>query len=103
MKRKVLYSPGYGAGWATWNSRFGKALCTDETLVDMVERGEHKTNLEAFEQRCREIVGAEEGKDPYICYLGVDGLEVAEVSGPFRIDEYDGSESVIEALDEVWW
>lgn len=28
-ERKVLYSPGYGAGWSTWN-KHGRALATDE-------------------------------------------------------------------------
>lgn len=29
-------------------------------------------------------------------------LEIAEVSGPYRIDEYDGSETVVEPNDLVW-
>lgn len=131
--REVLVSPGFGAGWSTWNSEYGQALATDPELVALVKAGKHKgttpyegdltefakgsaLSLERHQQmmanKCspefyerakvvaREL-GAPEDWHPYCG--GVESLEVRTVSGPFRIDEYDGSESLIQSSEEVWW
>lgn len=127
--RKVLYSPGYGAGWSTWASGWAgnsvaKRLATDPVLVDLVERDEHTGRVtvdEAIEvgipliredhndgwvyeasipflKRCFEIT------EPDLPYCGgVHQLKVTTVSGPFRIEDYDGHESVIEPDQEEWW
>ena len=114
---KILYSPGFGAGWSTWNSErpdFQKWMLTYQPLIDAIERGEELVPKEfryssqehvdqlhpALQQFVRE---AEEKFDQnYVCILGACNLSVAEVSEPFRVDEYDGSESVIESGDETW-
>jgi|ERR1700722_2266392 len=105
---KILYSPGYGAGWSTWMSgsqEFIKWALTYQPIIDALERGE-KLNPEAkkkhpalvrFLKESKEKFGV---KDPYLG--GAGQLQVYEVSGPFRIDEYDGRESVIEASQEAY-
>lgn len=99
--RKVLYSPGFGAGWASWNDdKVGKFMAEYPPLINAVENGEPtadviKTMVLEIKQKF--------GEDTYVCILGTDRLEVAVVSGPYIITEYDGSESVIEASSVTWW
>jgi hypothetical protein len=39
--RKVLYSPGFGAGWSSWNSgEKAKFMLEYQPLIDAIERGE---------------------------------------------------------------
>jgi hypothetical protein len=93
MERKVLYSPGFGAGWSTWNGHDALTddYLYDEALIAAVEAGEDVTAAVAdFEKRMQ----AKLGKDAYICVSGADDLRVADVSGPFIVEEYDGSESI---------
>ena len=41
-KVAILYSPGYGAGWSTWNrDKYREFLLHDEKLVEMVETNQH--------------------------------------------------------------
>ncbi len=41
---KVLYSPGFGAGWSTWNIKpFQKIMLTWPPLIEAVERGDDIT------------------------------------------------------------
>ena len=96
MSRKILYSPGFGAGWTTWASGdemilfmleyqpFIEALEREETL------NEKHPAWKQFEKECQEKFG----EVPYMG--GVDQLCVAEVEGRVRINEYDGNESVEE-------
>ena len=109
MARRVLYSPGFGAGWSSWADEHGLALATDPELVRLCEAGEVVIEgactygraevfvQPAFLARLREICG----EDLPYCG-GLRDLRVCEVSGPFRIEEYDGAESVIEPSDQEW-
>ena len=89
-KVAVLYSPGFGAGWSTWNEAFAEFFLFDKGLVELALSG-------AKEDAVREYL---ESSLPYsdILYLGgwknisVKYLPVGTV---FRVNEYDGSESVI--------
>lgn len=88
-KVAVLYSPGYGAGWYSWNNR--EQLLYHPTLVTMVENGEqHKIT----EDLVKELLGEDEKS--YVCVLGALDLEIAWISQgtQFEIEEYDGYESV---------
>ncbi len=103
-ERKVLISPGYGAGWYTWN-RY-KELLFDEILIGLVEKQEHlKENKEdvsdAFIKRCKEIV-EKQGYNIDIFYGGVNQLVVAKVNDKFRVAEYDGYETIEYFCDEEW-
>lgn len=91
----VLYSPGHGAGWSTWNREYNeKDLIFDPGLVDLVLAGkEHE-----------EIVVYATLKWPGACLLGLSNLDVewVPVGTKFQIGEYDGHESV-DVFDEEDW
>ena len=97
--RKILYSPGWGAGWSTWNSgEVGKYMLTYQPIIDFLESGGKFTDghahgeshpiLDQLVKECAERFG-----DAYVCLLGADDLKVATVNGRVRIHEYDGNES----------
>jgi len=94
-ERKILYSPGFGAGWTTWN--YNPDVCrymlTYQPIIDVLERGETVSEalLEQLKRECKEQFG-----EDHICVLGADDLTVKTVQGRVRIHEYDGSESVEE-------
>ena len=115
MKRKILYSPGYGAGWTTWNDpKVNKIILTYQPIIDFLESGGKFTDKEVHDNhddptkghpilvQLQKVVKDKLGENQYCCVLGADDLEVYETSGRVRIEEYDGSESVEEegAYDE---
>ena len=81
---KVLISPGFGAGWSTWNM---PGMAVDKDLIKFFENGCTK----------EEMVVACVERGYGIAYMGgFDGLKVVEVpqGSYFKIREYDGSESI---------
>ena len=94
-KVAVLYSPGYGAGWSTWNQEYGDELVFDPGLVDLVLAGRDQ----------EEIVVYATLKWPDACLLGLASLDVewVPVGTKFQIGEYDGHESVNVFDEEDWF
>ena len=93
----VLYSPGYGAGWTTWNSdELKEFLFFDKTLVEMAEREASKEEAAAY---INEKLGADND-----VYMGGWPCQVEwmKVGTRFRVEEYDGSESLRYRDDDVW-
>lgn len=95
MTRKILLSPGFGAGWSSWNSgETAKYMLTYQPIIDFLEHGgkfpstEGDKLLTQLEQECKEKFD-----EDYVCVLGADDLTVITVDGLVRIHEYDGSES----------
>lgn len=103
--RKILYSPGYGAGWSTWSSgKAAKYILEYQPIIEFLENGgefefeecnmmhEDKLHplLKQLVAECKEKFG----ETPYVG--GARDLKVMEVSGRVRITEYDGYESVEE-------
>ena len=89
----VLYSPGFGAGWYTWN-REHPELVFDPAIVHMVTAGKFD-ELETFMTL----------KYPDVYLGGMKDLEViwVRVGRMFRIAEYDGNESIeYKDEDELW-
>ena len=88
----VLYSPGFGAGWYTWNTSHPEILF-DPAVVELVEA-----------QSWEELQAYVTLKYPDIYTGGMRELEVAWIpqDTQFRVNEYDGSES-IETRDSVDW
>lgn len=91
----VLYSPGFGAGWSTWAHTAERSdtewLLFAPELVEAVLAGDReKAGKLAKEKLPRMYLG------------GLDNLSVEWVpkGKAFRIDEYDGAESV-EILSEM--
>ena len=93
----VLYSPGFGSGWYTWNTEYPDILY-DAKVVEWVEAGKSEDQLS-------DITAYLEATYPE-SYIG-SGLRQLEiewlpVGTRFRVYEYDGSEH-IEIRDEVVW
>ena len=92
----VLYSPGFGAGWYTWNTEH-PAMLYDPTVVAWVENDKPKDALTRLEATLTE-------KYPS-CYLGgLEDLDIrwVPVGTRFYIDEYDGSEAVVVSNTVDW-
>lgn len=83
----VLYSPGYGAGWSTWNKEFKRQLIFEPTIVQMLEDGIPYHEIENYVTSTY----------PNEIYTGgVDQLEIRWIPEGtlFTIKEYDGSETI---------
>jgi hypothetical protein len=107
----VIYSPGFGAGWYTWNQgRFselndGAALLFDPILVDLVKQ-KHASQFDegARDQIETQIVARAEQLCPEGYFGGAEDLviEWMPIGTEFEIDEYDGSESIRYKENEYW-
>ena len=91
-KVAVLVSPGYGAGWYSWNNN--QELLFHPKLVELVEQGRQK---EIDEEWVKNNLGLEDvycggAKDLQIVWL--------KEGTAFIIEEYDGSES-LRTLDDL--
>ena len=98
QQMKVLYSPGYGAGWSTWND---SKMAIDKDLIELFERG--CTEDEMVDLCIKK--GYTDGVTNDPPYMGGFGdLVVTEVPKgcTFRINEYDGSE-YIDIFEEGDW
>ena len=96
-KVAVAYSPGFGAGWATWN--YDEPI---ETLIfhpDIINMILSNKQSEIDNDWLVEHFG-EEFKDVYCGGASNLDIEWVPVGTQFRIDEYDGSESVIELAND---
>ena len=82
-KTAVLVSPGFGAGFSTWNK---PEMAVDFDLVEAFLSGD-KTRFE--------YILNEKYEDAYTG--GVDDLQVQWVTEgtQFMIEEYDGNESIV--------
>lgn len=82
---KVLISPGYGAGWSTWN---GKELATDKRIIEAFESGMNEDEMSEYLKE----LGYEN-----VFMGGYSNCEIAIVpkGSRFIIEEYDGYESIL--------
>lgn len=103
----VLYSPGYGAGWYSWNTKFSECLFhpdivalvekkneIEETLtyteLRRYENKDIKAIVKQIEDKAKELWGEE-------FYAGGArdlSIEWVREGTVFKIKEYDGSESL---------
>ena len=92
----VLYSPGFGAGWSTWNKEH-KNIVYDPTVVAWVESGKPEDDLARLEATLEE-------KYPRCCLGGMRDLEIQwlPLNTWFIVDEYDGSERIVLQEGIVW-
>ena len=93
-KVAVLYSPGYGAGWYTWNTSHPE--CVFDPEIVKIVLGEAKGDIEEI---------AERKYQDYFFAGGAMDLVVGwvDIGQRFRIDEYDGYESLILEGDDSWF
>ena len=84
-KVAVLISPGFGAGWSTWNAEYAETLCMDADIVQAVLDGDLQKAANVAELKCPDIYtgGARD-----LCVVWVPKGAV------FEINEYDGAESI---------
>lgn len=93
-KVAVLYSPGYGAGWSTWNRQeWCLLLTTHRDIVQAVLDGKNKQAAKIAEKIIHNIIG--DSKE-YVCTSGATDLVVEWLPKGtlFEITEYDGNESL---------
>ena len=88
----VLYSPGFGAGWFSWNTGYPEILF-DPAIVELVE-AEKWEELQAFVTL----------KYPDIYTGGMEDLQIRWIPQgmQFQVNDYDGNES-IELRDQINW
>ena len=101
-KVAVLYSPGFGAGWYTWNdyhtdgdgSKREFLLFGDEYLISLIEAGHmnHALNY------AKSVLG----EDFYYGGFEDIAIEWLDVGTRFIITEYDGSESIQTENATAW-
>ena len=92
-KVAVLYSPGHGAGWYSWNTDHPECMF-DPNVVAMVEAGQHD-QIEAYCKTAYET-------DLYLGGAKHLTIEWIPVGTKFMIDEYDGWESIVYEHDLDW-
>lgn len=98
----VLYSPSFGGGWYSWNKdhSHAKELLFHPTLVELVEQNRHD---EITEELVCELFGLAERDAPYMGGARDDlRIEWIPEGTSFRIDEYDGAESVVLQDEDSW-
>lgn len=90
-KVAVLYSPGYGCGW--YASHNIEALLFDPSIVKWIEDNE-RDKVENYMTL----------KYPDVYTGGLDRLAIhwLRVGTLFRIDEYDGFESIVTRDEDEW-
>jgi hypothetical protein len=93
----VAYSPGYGAGWSSWNTNMFPDKEVEDTLlfhpeiIKMILNGRQKEITTSW-------LVEHFGKEYENVYTGgayklkIDWVPIGRT---FRIDEYDGSECII--------
>ena len=91
-KVAVLYSPGFGAGWSSWN-RESPEIIFDPSIAKFVEK-----------EKWEELKVYVELKYPSIYTGGLRDLQVAWIPEGtlFKINEYDGSESIELKENDNW-
>lgn len=115
-KFAVLVSYHYGAGWSTWHEQFfaydkrivefwlahkdDKMWMRDVEIYASVYRKESPAHKEAREFFSN-VIGYKEC--PYMGGFNNIKLEWVPVGRRFRINEYDGAESLELESEESWW
>lgn len=107
-KVAVLISPGFGAGWSTWNSiRDGitsEQLLFDRTIAALtIQRDLEEITSDQYYELVSSYCDETFGKDNVYCG-GVDDLEVVWIPEGtlFKVNEYDGSESIEYKENDYW-
>jgi hypothetical protein len=117
--RKIIISPGFGAGWTTWASgpkEMIKYLLEQPDLIEYIESGKLKDQhqIHDWDSNCpedlKQIINKIEtyckntwGESSYVYFGGLRDAEVVEIPDvPVRVTEYDGKESYILFGDEEY-
>jgi hypothetical protein len=92
----VLYSPGYGAGWSTWNPERFEEMLFDPQIADIRDRGDADWEKKA------QAIALVKYPDAYLG--GLEELQVRwlPVGTQFRVNEYDGNEE-LDIKEQMDW
>ena len=84
-KVAVMISPGFGAGWSTWNSDCRDTLLFDAEIAQAVIDGDKAKAAQLAMEKC-----------PGLYTGGAGGLMVEWIDkgSVFEVEEYKGSESL---------
>lgn len=96
----VLYSPGFGAGWYSWNQKHPELLFNPQIVQKVLD---DKRN-EITEEFVREAINLKDNNDELTyLYIAPEDLVVEwlPIGTRFIIHEYDGAESIKLADQEV--
>jgi hypothetical protein len=104
--RKILVSPGFGAGWSSWcygPKEAAQFVAEYQPIIEFLENGGTNKDKE-FQRLVEELETIVDKKFGVNFYTGGSrDLVVKEVDGPYMIEEYDGSESVLEQENADLW
>lgn len=83
----VIISPGWGAGWSTWNSTHAEEMLFSPEIIKLVKQ---KATTEEICKKAKELWGDDVGT------AGADELVVKwlPIGTKFFVEEYDGYESI---------
>lgn len=113
-KYAVLVSRGFGAGWATWNDmtlaydkrvvEFWLAHKNDEEWMRAVTQSKYGATKQSEANKEAVTFFRSIGYDdcPYMGGFVSISLEWVSAGKMWRLDEYDGSESLVFMEDEDW-
>jgi len=93
-KVAVLYSPGWGAGWFTWNTSHPECIF-DPEIAKIVLREESGSIDDIYEKKYNGDFYTGGSDDLKVMWLD-EGSE-------FVIDEYDGNESIQTRMSTNWF
>jgi hypothetical protein len=108
-KIAVLYSANHGAGWYSWHGN--ESLLYDPMLIDMIEKNESqlnhstsKTDVSSFQTWIfhETIVKYLKSKSYDVTVSDSLSIQWIDAGSKFRIDEYDGSETIVFENDYKW-
>ena len=101
----VLISPGFGAGWSTWNHEYSSILLFHKDIVEFILENPVETcvDAEAWDREIAGLIHTITGDD--CTYVG--GAEQLIVvwlreGTPFIVTEYDGAEG-LRSVDSYTW
>lgn len=96
-KTAVIYSPGYGSGWSSWNPQHCPKMLFDPEIVRLLEMPPVKEVLRTLERYISETYPA--------VFCPVDQLRIywAPTGEAFEIEVFDGYERVIELGKPEHW
>jgi len=89
-KVAVIYSPGYGSGWYSWN--YDSDMLFDRQLVQCILEKDEKSFLNIINEKYSDVLTEFENLE----------IEWVELGKSFHIHEYDGNESVMFKEDYEW-
>lgn len=88
----ILVSPGFGAGWSTWNREYPEMIF-DPEIIQCILDDDFKRAEEIAELKW---------PDAYLGGLKDLEVEFLEKGTVFTIEEYDGSESLRTSDDRIF-